>query len=70
MVFLSHKTGDAKALVEARYIAENHRVQVYMAEWDDQVYGDSAALPDHIMKAIRESNGFLVNVIAEIAASM
>ena len=70
MVFLSHKTGDAKALEEARYIAERHRVQVYMAEWDDQVYGDSPALPDHIMKAIRESNGFLVNVIAEIAASM
>ena len=37
MVFLSHKTGDAKALEEARYIAEKHRVQVYMAEWDDQV---------------------------------
>ena len=70
MVFLSHKTGDAKALEEARYIAEEHRVQVYMAEWDDQVYGDSPTLPDHIMKAIRESNGFLVNVIAEIAASM
>ena len=70
MVFLSHKTGDAKALEEARYIAEKHRVQVYMAEWDDQVYGDSAGLPDHIMKAIRETNGFLVNVIAEIATSM
>ena len=70
MVFLSHKTGDAKALDEARYISVKHRVQVYMAEWDDEVYGDSPALPDHIMKAIRESNGFLVNVIAEIAASM
>ena len=41
-----------------------------MAEWDDEVYGDSTALPDHIMKAIRQSNGFLVNVIAEIAVSM
>ena len=70
MVFLSHKTGDAKAEVEARYIADKHRVQVYMAEWDDEVYGDSSALPDHIMKAIRQSDGFLVNVIAEIAVSM
>ena len=32
MVFLSHKTGDANAEVEARYIADKHRVQVYMAE--------------------------------------
>ena len=70
MVFLSHKTGDTKAEAEARYIADKHRVQVYMAEWDDEVYGDSTALPDHIMKAIRQSNGFLVNVIAEIAVSM
>ena len=70
MVFLSHKTGDAEAEVEARYITHKHRVRVYMAEWDDEVYGDTANLPDHIMRAIQQSDSFLVNVIAEIAASM
>ena len=67
---MSHKTGDGQAVVEARHIAQTYRVQVYMAEWDDNVEGDSNRLPDYIMTAIRKSNGFLVNVIAEIAVSM
>lgn len=70
MIFMSHKTGDQRAEVEAKYIAEKHRVQVYMAEWDDSVQGDAVELPNDIMKAIRKSDGFLVNVIAEIAVSM
>jgi len=70
MIFMSHKTGDEKAEATARYIAEKHQIKVYMAEWDDEIYGDSNALPDHIMQAIRKSNGFLVNVIAEIVVSM
>ena len=70
MIFMSHKTGDQQAEAEAKYIAEKHRVQVYMAEWDDSVQGDSVELPNDIMKAIRKSDGFLVNVIAEIAVSM
>lgn len=70
MIFMSHKTGDKQAEAEARYIAEKHRVQVYMAEWDDNVQGDSVELPNDIMKAIRKSDGFLVNVVAAIAVSM
>ena len=70
MVFMSHKTGDVKAVAEAQYIAERHRIEVYIAEWDDEIYGDSNALPAHIMQAIRKSDGFLVNVIADIAVSM
>ena len=70
MVFLSHKTGDMKAQYEARYIADKHHVEVYMAEWDNRVYGDSADLPDHIMNAIQRSEGFLLNVIREIGTSM
>ncbi len=70
MVFMSHKTGDSKAELIAKYISDNHRVQVYMTEWDDNVHGDSNELPDQIMTAIRESDAFLVNVIAEIAVSM
>lgn len=70
IVFMSHKTGDDQAENEAKYIARKHGVKVYMAEWDDNVQGDSNELPDHIMNAIRNSNGFLVNVIAEIAVSM
>lgn len=31
---------------------------------------DSDNLPDHIMRAIRKSDGFLVNVVADIAVSM
>lgn len=41
-----------------------------MAEWDDDVQGDSSRLPDHIMTAIRKSDGFLVNVITQIRESM
>ena len=41
-----------------------------MTEWDDDVQGDSTELPDHIMTAIKKSDGFLVNVISEIAVSM
>ena len=70
MIFMSHKTGDKQAEAEANYIAEQHRVQVYMAEWDDNVQGDSIELPNNIMMAIRKSDGFLVNVVAEIAVSM
>lgn len=70
MIFLSHKTGDIKAEVEARYISEKHHILVYMAEWDDRVYRDSAELPDHIMNAIQRSEGFLLNVIPEIGTSM
>ena len=70
IVFMSHKTGDAQAEKEAKHISEKHKVKVYMAEWDDSVDGDSNELPDHIMESIRKSNGFLVNVIAEIAVSM
>ena len=70
MVFMSHKTGDYRAETEARYISNRHQLQVYMAEWDDHVDGDSHELPNHIMMAIRRSDGFLVNVIAEIAVSM
>ena len=70
MMFLSHKTGDDTAETVARYISDKHHVQVYMAEWDDTVYGDSAGLPDHIMSAIQLSNGFLLNVIPEIGSSM
>ena len=70
IVFMSHKTGDLEAEKVAEYISENHRVQVYMAEWDDDIQGDSSRLPDHIMMAIRKSDGFLVNVIAQIRESM
>lgn len=70
LLFMSHKTGDDQAEAEARYIAKIYGVQVYMTEWDDYVEGDSNQLPDYIMNAIRKSDGFLVNVIAEIAVSM
>lgn len=70
MIFMSHKTRDSQAETEARYISDKHGVQVYMAEWDDDAQSDSNELPDHIMRAIRKSDGFLVNVTAEIAVSM
>ena len=70
MVFMSHKTGDRQADLESDYISKTHSVLVYMTEWDDDVQGDSNELPNHIMAAIRKSDGFLVNVIAEIAISM
>lgn len=70
MVFMSHKTGDEQAVTEAEYIAKTHGVKVYMTEWDDYVDTESSNLPEHIMNAIRRSDGFLVNVIAEIAVSM
>lgn len=70
LVFMSHKTGDARAAADARYIADTHRVDVYMAEWDAAVAGDSDELPGHIMNAIRKSDGLLVSVIAAIAESM
>ena len=70
MVFMSHKTGDRQAETEAKYITNEHHVQVYMAEWDDNVQYDSNELPDYIMTAIRKSDGFLVHVIAKIAVSM
>ena len=70
MIFMSHKTGDRQAEVEATYIAETHQVQVYMAEWDDDVEGDSNELPSHIMDAIGQCDGFLVHVIQQIATSM
>lgn len=70
MVFMSHKTGDSQAEEEARYISEAHRVQVYLAEWDDLVDNDSNQLPEYILSAIRSSDGFLVSVIAQIVVSM
>ena len=70
MMFLSHKTGDDTAETVAKYISEKHHIEVYMAEWDDRVSGDSAGLPDHIMNAIQRSEGFLLNVIREIGTSM
>ena len=70
MVFMSHKTGDSQAEMEAEYIVRRHSVRVYMAEWDDHIKDDPKQLPDYIMNAIRESDGFLVNVIAEIVVSM
>ena len=70
MVFMSHKTGDSRAEREADYIAERHGLKVYMAEWDDEVGGDSDEVPEHIMDAIRKSDGFLVNVTAAISNSM
>ena len=70
VVFMSHKTGDSRAEFEAKYIAQTHGVNVYMAEWDEDVDGDSPVLPDHIMRAIKQSNGFLVHVRPDIGASM
>ena len=70
MVFMSHKTGDAQAETIAKDIANRHKIEIYMAEWDDTVQTGSIDLPEHIMRAIRKSDGFLVNVIAEIAVSM
>ena len=67
---MSHKTGDNQAEVEARYIEQRHGVGVYMVEWDDHVNDDTNQLPNYIMNAIRESDGFLVNVIAQIVVSM
>ena len=70
MVFMSHKIGDKSAEREASYIARTHRVRVYMTEWDERVEGDTNALPAYIMNAIHASNGFLVNVVEQIRASM
>ena len=63
---MSHKTGDLKAEIEAKRIAAKHHVRVYMAEWDENVTGDTNELPDQIMRAIQESDAFLVHVIAQI----
>ena len=70
MVFLSHKTGDEKAENLALYLSNEHQIKVYMAEWDNHIYGDSSQLPDYIIEAIRKSNGFLVHVTHEIGSSM
>ena len=67
---MSHKTGDRQAASVAQHIAQRHRVEVYMAEWDDEVDTDSIELPDYIMKTIRASNAFLVNVTSAISHSM
>ena len=69
-IFMSHKTGDARAAAQARYIADTHKVHVYMTEWDATVAGDSDELPEYIMNAIRKSDGLLVSVIAAIKGSM
>ena len=70
MVFLSHKTGDKRAEIEAKYIADKHSILVYMAEWDDEICKESFGLPDYIMKAIRQSDGFLLSVTPQIGKSM
>ncbi len=69
-LFMSHRTGDKQAEIEAEYIANKHFVNVYLAKFDDSVDENSNELPDYIMNEIRKSDGFLVNVIAEIAVSM
>lgn len=70
MVFLSHKTGDTKAVGEANYIVQEDGVRVYMAEWDDNVHGESTDFPAYIMRAIGKCDGFLLNVIPEIGSSL
>ncbi len=70
VLFMSHRTGDTAAEVEARRIMRMHRVAVYLAEWDPNVQGDAPTLPDYIMRAIKGSRGFLVYVIDRIASSM
>ena len=70
VIFMSHKTGDTQAEREARRISEKHEVEVYMAEWDKSIEGDSKELPEHIMKAIRSCRAFLVHVVSAIANSM
>ena len=70
VIFMSHKTGDYRAEREAERISEEHKVGVYMAEWDENIDGDSKELPEYIMKAIRSCKGFLVHVVASIVDSM
>lgn len=72
VVFLSHKTGDPTAVNVANYISGKHKnVRVYMAEWDDGIPETAEnELPDRIMDAIQESEGFLVNVTDPIVVSM
>ena len=69
-IFLSHKTGDPEAENIARYIQKKHRVNVYVAEWDDNVYGDSNHLPSYIMNIIKLTDGFLVNATRQVKDSM
>ena len=69
-VFISHKTNDHKAEELAKYITHQHRIVTYLAEWDPSVNPNSPTLPDHIMKHIRTSHGFLVSVRPQIAISM
>lgn len=63
-------TGDHGAELEARRICQEHSVDVYMVEWDDNVDGDSDQLPEYIMKAIGVSRAFWVYVIQQVADSM
>ena len=70
IVFISHKTGDQNAEQLAREITRTHKVVTYLAEWDDNVEGDSVELPDYIMNVISNSKGFLVCVRQSITYSM
>ena len=71
MVFMSHKTGDAAAETEARYISSRHNVAVYMAEWDSNIPNPAyVGLPSYIKRVIKASVGFLVHVIDQIKHSM
>ena len=69
-IFISHKTNDPQVEDLARYITIQHGIITYLAEWDPNVWHDSLALPDYIMREIRNSQGFLVKVRPQIAISM
>ena len=71
LLFLSHKTNDPTAEALAEAIGKDG-VDVYMAEWDDDVTVDpgNEALPSSIMKHIHRSDGFLVNANEAIRVSM
>lgn len=72
LLFLSHKTNDPTAEALAEAIGKDGGVDVYMAEWDDNLTVDSGneALPPYIMEHIRRSDGFLVNANEAIRVSM
>ena len=67
---MSHKTGDIQAETEAKRIREKHRVDVFLAEWDENITHDTDELPEYIMDAIKDSDAFLVHVIEQIKTSM
>ena len=70
VIFMSHKTGDTQAEREATRISKEHKIGVYMAEWDKNIVGDSEEMPEYIMNAIRNCRAFLVHVDSSISDSM